>query len=38
MTNCCRPIWETYLKGQEPDPKVAMQKVKDAVNAEMKKG
>ena len=33
-----KPIWETYLKGEEPDPKVAMQKVKDAVNAEIKKG
>jgi multiple sugar transport system substrate-binding protein len=33
-----KPIWETYLKGQEPDPKVAMQKVVEAVTAEMKKG
>ena len=33
-----KPIWETYLKGEEPDPKVAMQKVKDAVQAEIKKG
>ena len=33
-----KPIWESYLKGQEPDPKVAMQKVVDAVQAEMKKG
>jgi ABC-type glycerol-3-phosphate transport system substrate-binding protein len=33
-----KPIWETYLKGQEPNPKVAMQKVMDAVQAEMKKG
>jgi ABC-type glycerol-3-phosphate transport system substrate-binding protein len=33
-----KPIWETYLKGEEPDPKVAMQKVTDAVNAELKKG
>ena len=33
-----KPIWETYLKGQEPDPKVAMQKVVEAVQAEMKKG
>ena len=24
-----KPIWETYLKGEEPDPKVAMQKVVD---------
>ena len=33
-----KPIWETYLKGEEPDPGVAMQKVMDAVQAEMKKG
>ena len=33
-----KPIWETYLKGEEADPKVAMQKVVDAVHAEMKKG
>ena len=33
-----KPIWETYLKGEESDPKVAMQKVVDAVQAEMKKG
>ncbi len=33
-----KPIWETYLKGQEPDPKVAMAKVKEAVQAEIKKG
>jgi multiple sugar transport system substrate-binding protein len=33
-----KPIWESYLKGQEADPKVAMQKVVDAVQAEMKKG
>ena len=33
-----KPIWESYLKGEEPDPKVAMQKVVDAVKAEMKKG
>jgi len=33
-----KPIWETYLKGEEADPKVAMQKVTDAVHAEMKKG
>ncbi len=33
-----KPIWETYLKGQEPDPKVAMTKVVEAVQAEMKKG
>jgi multiple sugar transport system substrate-binding protein len=33
-----KPIWETYLKGEEPDPKVAMQKVMDAVKAEMNRG
>jgi multiple sugar transport system substrate-binding protein len=33
-----KPIWESYLKGEEADPKVAMQKVVDAVQAEMKKG
>ncbi len=33
-----KPIWETYLKGEEPDPKAAMQKVVDAVHAEMRKG
>jgi multiple sugar transport system substrate-binding protein len=33
-----KPIWEAYLKGDEPDPKVAMQKVVAAVQAEMKKG
>ncbi len=33
-----KPIWEAYLKGEEADPKVAMQKVAEAVNAEVKKG
>ena len=33
-----KPIWETYLKGEEADPKVAMQKVIDAVQAEIKRG
>ena len=33
-----KPIWEAYLKGQEADPKVAMQKVVEAVQAELKKG
>jgi multiple sugar transport system substrate-binding protein len=33
-----KPIWETYLKGQESNPKVAMQKVVAAVQAEMKRG
>jgi len=33
-----KPIWETYLKGEEADPKAAMTKVVAAVQAEMKKG
>lgn len=33
-----KPIWETYLKGQESDPKVAMQKVMEAVQAEIARG
>jgi multiple sugar transport system substrate-binding protein len=33
-----KPIWETYLKGEEADPKVAMQKAMAAVAAEVKKG
>ena len=33
-----KPIWETYLKGEEPDPKVAMTKVMEAVQTEIKKG
>jgi ABC-type glycerol-3-phosphate transport system substrate-binding protein len=33
-----KPIWETYLKGEEADPKAAMQKVVEAVQAEMKRG
>jgi hypothetical protein len=33
-----KPHWETYLKGEEADPKAAMQKVVEAVQAEMKKG
>ena len=32
-----QPLWETYLKGEEPDPRVAMQAAKDAVVAEIKK-
>lgn len=32
-----KPLWEAYLKGEEPDPKVAMQAAKDAVVAEIKK-
>jgi hypothetical protein len=33
-----QPVWETYLKGEEPDPRVALQNVVDAVQAEMKRG
>ena len=33
-----QPYWESYLKGEESDPKVAMQKVMDAVQAEVKRG
>lgn len=33
-----KPIWDTYLKGQEKNPKVAMEKVVAAVRAEMQKG
>jgi ABC-type glycerol-3-phosphate transport system substrate-binding protein len=32
-----RPLWEKYLKGEEKDPKVALQAAKDAVAAEVKK-
>jgi multiple sugar transport system substrate-binding protein len=32
-----QPFWEKYLKGEEPDPKKAMQAAKDAVVAEIKK-
>jgi len=32
-----QPFWEKYLKGEEKDPKVAMQAAKDAVVAEIKK-
>ena len=32
-----QPIWEKYLKGEEKDPKKAMQEAKDAVAAEVKK-
>ena len=31
-------IWEAYLKGEEADPKAAMQKIVDAVQAEIKRG
>jgi hypothetical protein len=33
-----KPVWETYLKGEEADPKVALTKVAEAVQAEMKRG
>jgi ABC-type glycerol-3-phosphate transport system substrate-binding protein len=33
-----KPHWETYLKGEEADPKAAMQKVVEAVQAELKRG
>jgi hypothetical protein len=33
-----KPHWETYLKGEEADPKAAMMKVVEAVKAEMKRG
>ena len=33
-----KPIWDAYLKGEEADPKAAMQKVVEAVQAEMKRG
>jgi multiple sugar transport system substrate-binding protein len=33
-----KPIWETYLKGEEADPKAALKKVVEAVQAEMKRG
>lgn len=32
-----KQFWEKYLKGEEKDPKVAMQAAKDAVQAEVKK-
>lgn len=32
-----QPLWEKYLKGEEKDPKVALQAAKDAVAAEVKK-
>jgi ABC-type glycerol-3-phosphate transport system substrate-binding protein len=33
-----QPYWETYLKGEEADPRAALQKVVDAVQAEVKRG
>jgi multiple sugar transport system substrate-binding protein len=32
-----QPLWEKFLKGEEKDPKVALQAAKDAVIAEIKK-
>ena len=32
-----QPFWEKYLKGEEDDPKAALQAAKDAVAAEVKK-
>ena len=33
-----QPFWEAFLKGEESDPRVAMQNVTDAVRAEMNRG
>lgn len=33
-----KPVWETYLKGEESDPRVALQNVVDAVRAEIDRG
>ena len=33
-----KPYWEAYLKGEESNPKVALQNVADAVKAEMDRG
>ncbi|MGF1624805.1 MAG: ABC transporter substrate-binding protein [Alphaproteobacteria bacterium] len=33
-----QPLWEAYLKGEESDPRVALQNVVDAVQAEMNRG
>ena len=33
-----KPHWEAYLKGEESDPRVALQNVADAVQAEMDRG
>lgn len=33
-----QPHWETYLKGEEADPKAALQKAADAVRAELSRG
>lgn len=33
-----QPVWETYLKGEESDPRTALANVVDAVKAEMDRG
>jgi len=33
-----KPIWETYLTGEESDPRAALAKVVEAVQAEMQRG
>ncbi len=33
-----QPVWETYLTGEENDPRVALQNVVDAVRTEMDRG
>jgi ABC-type glycerol-3-phosphate transport system substrate-binding protein len=33
-----QPYWETYLKGEQPDPKAALQTAADAVKAELNRG
>jgi multiple sugar transport system substrate-binding protein len=33
-----QPVWEAYLKGEEADPRVALQNTVDAVQAELKRG
>ena len=33
-----QPFWEAFLKGEESDPRVAMQNVTDAVRAEINRG
>jgi ABC-type glycerol-3-phosphate transport system substrate-binding protein len=36
--NIGQPLWETYLKGEEQNPRVALQNAVAAVRAEMKRG
>ena len=33
-----QPIWETYLKGEESNPRAALEKVAAAVQAEVQRG